>query len=84
MTATQEEVAELRRGPSQLREEVTGHMTSEREAREVFSRDLRFEVDDVFARFPNQDEFYGYIQTIGSWRMTKHKCRGSSRHCRIR
>ena len=53
MMAAQEEVAYLRRPIGQLREEVTGHMTSEREAREVFSRDLRLEVDDVFARFPN-------------------------------
>ena len=64
MMATQEEVADLRRAIGQLREEVTGHMTSEREAREVLWRDFRLEVDDVFATFPNQDEFYGYIQTI--------------------
>ena len=64
MMATQEEVAELRMTVDQLRTVVDTFTISEREAREVFSRDLRLEVDDVFARFPNHDELYGYIQTV--------------------
>ena len=64
MMATQDEVAELRRTVDQLRTVVDTFTISEREAREVFSRDLRLEVDDVFARFPNHDELYGYIQTV--------------------
>ena len=59
MMATQEEVAKLRMTVDQLRTVVDTFTISEREAREVWARDLRLEVDDIFGRFPVHDELYG-------------------------
>ena len=64
MMATQEEVAELRMTVDQLRMVVETFTISEREARDVWARDLRLEVDEIFGRFPGQDELYEHFQTV--------------------
>ena len=85
MMATQEEVAELRMTVDQLRTVVDTFTISEREAREVWARDLRLEVDDIFGRFPVHDELYGYFQTVETkleddLEEDRRSSRGSSRN----
>jgi hypothetical protein len=62
--ATPEEVAELRRSFGQLHTLVETFTISEREARDVWARDLRLEVDEILGRLPVQDELYEHLQTV--------------------